>query len=178
MASYIYISPHFTTETFGHNPTRDQKILIFVDRELGWRFNIAEVTEKIPHAGYTVISILFAYFEMFAQYATGVSSENGPTAAFRNGVRFVYPARTFTDEQLNTIYSRVRCGMFHNGYTKFGTLISGDFPEAIATDNDTVRVNPHKLRADLLTHFTQYIATLKDDTKAAKFEKIFDAGTN
>jgi hypothetical protein len=198
----IKISPQFTPETFGPKPTVDQKILVFEDRELGWRLRIAEKVEPIQDAGYAVISILFAYFEMFAQYATGVSSKmspsaafqspsaafqspsaafQSPSAAFRKGVRFVYPARNFTDYQLDTIYDRVRCGMFHNGYTKFGTLISRDFPEAIDIVNDTVRVNPHKLRPDLLTHFTQYIATLKDDTKKderAKFEKIFDAGTN
>ena len=175
------ISPQFTTETFGPNPSLDEKILTFEDRELGWRFKIAEATEKIPHAGYAVISILFAYFEMVAQYSTGVSSDTGSKAAFRAGVRLVYPACGFTDDQLNTIYSRVRCGKFHNGYTKFGTLISGDFPEALTNDNYTVLVNPHKLCSDLLTHFTTYIQTLKDDTKAverANFEKIFDAGTN
>lgn len=175
------ISPKFTTETFGPNPTLDEKILTFEDRELGWRFNIAEATEKIPHAGYAVISILFAYFEMVVQYSTGVSSDLGSKAAFRAGVRLVYPACGFTDDQLNTIYSRVRCGMFHNGYTKFGTLISSEFPEAIAIDNDTVLVNPHKLRPDLLAHFTGYINTLKDATKTverANFEKIFDAGAN
>ena len=176
-----FISPRFTTETFGPYPTLDQKILIFEDRELGWRFNIAEVVEKnSPAGGYAIISILFAYFEMVYQYSTGLSSKNGPGDAFRNGVRLVYPARTFTDEQLKMVYDRVRCGMFHNGYTKFGTLISGGF-SALAIDNDTVLVNPHQLRADLLTHFRQYVATLKDVTNATartKFEMIFDAGFN
>jgi len=176
-----FISPHFTAEMFGPNPTLCQKILIFSDREFGWRFDIAKATEKIPDAGYAVISILFAYFEMIAQYSDGVSSKSGPTKAFCGGVRLVYPTSKLTDTQLDTIYSSVRCGMFHNGYTKFGTLISGDFPIALDVNKDTVLVNPHKLLADLCAHFTQYVAMLTDVTKTterANFEKIFDANTN
>ena len=175
------VSPQFTSKTFGSKPTLDQKILIFENRELGWRFDIAKATEKIPHAGYAVISILFAYFEMIGQYSTGFSSKNDPKVAFREGVSLVYPA-IFTKDQLNTIYDRVRCGMFHNGYTKFGTLIRGD--DTIALDIDkknTVLVNPHKLRADLYMHFIQYVAMLTNVTKTrerANFEKIFDADTN
>jgi len=175
------ISPQFTTETFGPNPTLDHKILIFEDRELGWRFNIAKATEIIPDAGYAVISILFAYFEMVAQYSTGHSSDHKSGIAFREGVRLVYPTRTFESNQLDIIFSRVRCGMFHDGYTKFGTLIGGGFPNALDIDKYTVRVNPHKLRADLYNHFSQYVAMVKDVTRTkerANFEKIFDAGTN
>ena len=175
------ISPQFTTKTFGPNPTLDEKILIFEDRELGWRFNIAKATEIIPDAGYAVISILFAYFEMVAQYSTGHSSEGKSGIAFRNGVRLVYSTRTFGNDQLDTIFSRVRCGMFHDGYTKCGTVIGGGFSDSLDIDKNTVRVNPHKLRADLYTHFTEYVAMVKDVTRTqerAKFEKIFDAGMN
>jgi len=123
---------------------------------------------------------------MIAQYSTGISSDpklnegkSGSTKAFCDGVRLVYPTCKLTDPQLNTIYSRVRCGMFHNGYTKYGTLISGNYPDALNIDKDTVLVNPHKLRADLLEHFKQYVATLKNATKTTErrsFEKIFDGG--
>jgi hypothetical protein len=125
--------------------------------------------------------MVFAYFEMFAQYYSGTGSESGSKIAFRYGVRLVYPASTLADSDLNAIYGRVRCGMYHNGYTKLGTLISRDFVEALAVDNGNVQINPHKLLNDLQQHFTCYVAALKDANNATlrrNFERIFDAGTH
>jgi hypothetical protein len=174
------ISPTYTSETFGVDPTLDEKILIFEDRELGWRFRIAQETEKVTDSGYGLISILFAYFEMFAQYHSGICSENGSKKAFRDGVRLIYPASTLTDDNLDAIYVRVRCGMYHNGYTKFGTLIDGDYPEALDVKNGNVQINPHWLLRDLQNHFTCYLTGLKDPknvTPRSNFERFFDAGT-
>jgi hypothetical protein len=97
----------------------DDKIKIFEDREAGWRFKIASEAEPIPHPGYALVSILF---EMIAQYISGSSSDGQSGTFFRLGVRNVYPASPLSDKEINTIYSRVRCGMFHSGYTTLGTL--------------------------------------------------------
>lgn len=174
------ISPKFTSEIFGPNPDIDAKIRIFEDRELGWRFSIAQQAEKIPHAGYALISMLFAYFEMIAQYSSGTSSDGHSKTFFRSGVRTVYPTSTLTDAELNTIYRRVRCGMYHSGYTKLGPLISGHYPEALSIDGDNARVNPHRLLADLTAHFTAYVASIRDANNVAartNFNRMFDAGT-
>jgi hypothetical protein len=100
----------------------DDKIKIFEDREAGWRFKVASEAEPFPHSGYALVSILFAYFEMIAQYISGSSSDGQSGTFFRLGVRNVYPASPLSDKEIDTIYSRVRCGMFHSGYTKLGTL--------------------------------------------------------
>ncbi len=174
------ISPKFTSETFGENPDIEAKIQIFEDRELGWRFDIAKQAEGIPHAGYGLVSMLFAYFEMIAQYATGTSSDGQSKVFFRSGVRNVYPSSTLTDSQLNTIYSRVRCGMYHSGYTKLGALLSGDYPEALSLDGDNVCVNPHRLLSDLRAHFVNYVAVLRDSSNAtarSNFGRMFETGT-
>jgi hypothetical protein len=175
-----FISPQFTDETFGEHPTLDEKIRIFEDREYGWRLNVAESMDQIAHAGYGIISVLFPYFEMLEQFTTGQTSHNQSRAFFRRGVRRVYPQSQLTDAQLDAIYDRVRCGMYHDGYTRFGTLISGNYPAAIAMEHDTVLINPGRLRYDLVTHFASYIEQLRDTANQAQrtnFEAIFDAGT-
>lgn len=175
-----HISPKFTTATFGASPSLDQKIEVFEDRELGWRFNVAEAMEAIYGAGYAIIAVVFSYFEMFEQYAAGQTSKAGSKVAFRDGYRRIYPSSTLLDAQIDSVYDRVRCGMYHNGYTKFGTMISGDYPEAVTVDSGTVKINPHRLLDDLQTHFGGYIATLKEAANTAEranFEKTFDAGT-
>ena len=175
------ISPNYTSETFGEHPTLDQKILIFEDREIGWRFRIVrETEEKVPDSGYGLISMLFSYFEMLAQYRSGTSSKSDSKNAFSYGVRNVYPTSTLQDADLNDIYDRVRCGMYHNGYTKRGTLLSGDFAEALGVECGNVLIDPHKLLKDLQSNLTCYIASLKDANNAIlrrNFERIFDAGT-
>lgn len=174
-----FISPQFTNETFGDNPTIDQKIDVFEDRVFGWQLNIAEAMDHIPHAGYGIIAALFSYFEMVAQYIAGQSSNGQSGQFFRQGFRDIYPHSPLTNAQIGTIYSRVRCGMYHSGYTKFGTLISGDYPNGVAIQDDTVLVNPHQLRNDLVTHFTSYLHTLRNsESHEARnhFETMFDAG--
>ena len=125
--------------------------------------------------------MLFAYFEMLAQYHSGTSSDRGSKSAFRDGFRLVYLGSIIPDSDLDIIYDRVRCGMYHNGYTKLGALISRDFTEALAVSDGNVLVNPHKLLVDLETHLTSYVAIIQNANNVAlrqNFERIFDGGTH
>ena len=70
--------------------------------------------------------------------------------------------------------------MYHDGYTKFGTLISGTFKPSVCLDSNTVKVNPHTLVDDVACHFDSYIVTLKNSANTnerVKFEATFDHGT-
>ena len=187
------ISPNFDNEKFGDSPNLDQKILIFEDRVLGWHLDIAEAIREqiedpvnagksIQHAGFALLAILFYYFEMIHQYRTGRSSENRSKQAFVEGLEHVLP-NVFDVHQKTTIYKRVRCGMFHNGFVKQGVLISSDYPEAISIaagsrELENVLINPHALCGILRRHFVDYISILKDPVNAeerAKFERMFVA---
>ena len=80
------ISRKYSSDDFGGKPDLDQKILIFEDRVLWWQLEIAEELHRLieapenngktlQHAAFALISILFSYFEMIAQYQKGESSE-------------------------------------------------------------------------------------------------------
>jgi hypothetical protein len=183
----ISISRKYTDSDFGGNPSLDDKITIFEDRVLGWQLDIAEEVRKrientrnhgrpIRHAGFALISILFSYFEMIAQYQQGEESEGSSQQFFKLGIDSVFPGR-FSEEQKRLIYKRIRCGMYHSGLTKKGALISGDYPEPIQIENDLVKVNPHRLSRKLKTHFLDYIERLRKResmTALAHFEQMFD----
>jgi hypothetical protein len=185
-----YVSRKFLNTDFSSPPTLDEKIKVFEDRVLGWQIEIAEeIRSQIEsggengafrHAGYALVTLLFSYFEMIAQYIEGTSSNGGSKATFLRGFCYVFPATSLSSPEIEEVYKRVRCGMYHDGYTKFGTLISGNFSPTVSLENSTVKVNPHTLVDDISAHFVGYIATLNTVTNVAertKFENTFDRGT-
>ncbi len=179
-----FISPTYTTADFP-NPTLDDKVEIFRDRVDGWQIAIAEellrqITNAQPaapmkHAGYCLISITFSYFEMIGQCLGGVTN---PTNDFIRGFRAVYPTTTFPNSDIQILYDRIRCGMFHNGYTKRGVFINGTYSPTFSFDSDkTVLLNPHALVLDIRQHFTGVIVMLLDSTHTTErthFENLFD----
>lgn len=185
-----YVSRKYLNTDFSSPPTLDQKIKVFEDRVLGWQIEIAqEVRNQIDnggeqgafrHAGYALVSLLFSYFEMIAQYMEGASSQGGSKRTFVRGFKYVFPATSLSDDEIEEVYKRVRCGMYHDGYTKFGTLISSEFAPSVSIDTDTVKVNPHTLVDDVANHFAAYVTLLSNPgstTERGHFESTFDRGT-
>jgi hypothetical protein len=184
----IAISPNYTDAHFHGNPSLDEKITIFEDRVLGWQLDIAEELRKrierkdnqgrpIRHGGFALVSILFSYFEMIAQYEKGESSEQGSKKCFGKGLESIFPGE-FSDDQKNLIYRRIRCGMYHNGLIKEGALIDRSYANPIQIENGLVKVNPHKLSLILKAHFRKYIDVLRSPnstTERSNFEKTFSA---
>ncbi|MBI1249029.1 hypothetical protein GC197_14455 [bacterium] len=183
------ISRNYTNKDFGGKPKLDDKILIFEDRVLNWHLNIVELIRNHMeakeqngtdwnHAGFAMLTLLFTYFEMIAQYKQGKSSNKASQKMFCYGVDDVYPGK-FSMAKRKKIYTRVRCGMYHNAFVKKGTLIDGGFTDAIEVENGgNVKINPHVLSPEVKKHFVAYVAELKDEKNKAlrkKFEKVFDA---
>ena len=161
------LSPKYDTNSFGGNPSFEERVEIFRDQVEGWQLDVARHLLK-THAdsGYAALSALVSYFEMIEQHLTGSTSERGSKMYFRNGFRKVYPASTMTDAELDKVYGHVRNGMYHDGFTKVDTLLGEKFPEAVEIDGDCVKVNPHRLEADIRAHFKAYVSALKDPTNA------------
>ena len=169
-----WVSPHFTEADKGSNPSDDDIIVVFADRVDGWQLAIAEELLRqvedppaypaMKHAGYALISVVFSYFEMIGQCVKATGSAPSPTADFVRGFRDVYPATAFTDPEIEVIYDRIRCGMFHNGYTKRGVYIDGDYTQTWDLDkaNNVVKLNPHRLIRDLRAHFTSFVTRLEN----------------
>jgi hypothetical protein len=187
-----HITKDYTSETFGPNPTLDQKIEIFRSRVFGWQIDIAEelerligtVPEKNPlrHAGYALVSILFSYFEMIAQFEGGADSTAQSRSFFERGFRsvFAYPPEcALTSDVIREIYVRVRCGMYHDAWTKHGVFINGSYPFTFRFNGSLVEMNPHRLVRDIKEHFHWYIRNLRDPANTvlrSNFLARFDHG--
>ena len=52
--------------------------------------------------------------------------------------------------------------MFHNGYTKRGVYIDGEYTATFELKNAVVLLNPHRLVRDLRAHFTAFTTRLED----------------
>lgn len=181
------ISKSYTDSYFGPNPTDNQKVEIFRDRVTGWQLDIAKELicqidaagdkDIIRHAGYAVLSILTNYFEMIWQHIVGTSSYRQSCKFFARGFKDVYGATDRTSEIGNITYHRLRCGMYHDGYTHKGVTISQSYPLDFEYDreNDELKVNPHTLVDTLDQHFKAYIKRLQPGTgELRNFLRMFD----
>lgn len=171
-------------------PTLDDKIRIFEDRVLGWQIDVAGAvingtgaTGPIEHSGYAAMSILISYPEMIQQHREGDVSQGSSKATFRRGMADIFRSIDLQNADdvtaLNLFYTSVRCGLYHNGMTKLGVLLSGDFDHPVAVDSSRriVLVNPHRWPGVLQDHFRRFLSELRDPsnmTLRTNFESRFD----
>ena len=184
----MWISKSYTDADFHGNPTPDQKIEIFRDRVMGWQIDIAkEMVRQIEtttrpdvmnHAGYAVLSVLTSYFEMYWQYKQGVSSDHQSAHYFALGFAEVYPTFPMSHADIkDKVYKWLRCGMYHDGFTKRGVTIDSRYTQDCDYDatDDELKINPHSMVATIENRFAGFIATLKVDAAArGRFLRIFD----
>lgn len=151
--------------------------------------------EPIQHAGFATLDILFSYFEMIGKYEAGYADKNKSGHYFIAGVYSVFPnikmppprptpgvqgvVRTLADEVLKLLYDGVRCGLYHAGITNNRILLTGEAQHPLSFDiqNQMLVINPHLLVSALKSHFSSYIARLRDAGNSGlrnNFEKRFD----
>ncbi len=181
---------------FGQNPTIQQKVEIFSDRVLGWQIDVAEEMSRqffeavaasdagrpMRHCGYAVVSVIFSYFETIAQYLQGESSERHSADFFEYGFRSVYPDSRFAYHEVRTVYSHIRCGMYHSGLTCAGVNIYEGHDETFQFDSEGwLLLNPFTLVQDVKQHFQAYVARLRNESGTElrqRFETVFDWGVS
>lgn len=201
----MWISPNYQDTDFTHPWSLDQKIIVFEDKTLGWKLNIAhqimngrprpeggQEWPPIPHAGYAALDIVMSYFEMIAKYVNGYDRNDRCGEFFRRGVLLVFPSlspgqtplelQEMVKEVLDMMYEGVRCGLYHSGVTHGRIILTGDIPTAMGFDphNGTLAVNPLLLIPELTKHFANYIADLRNtehDELRRNFVKRFDYDT-
>jgi len=166
-----WVSPNYTEADKGTNPSESDLVEVFRDRVDGWQLAIAEEMLRqvedsatypaMRHAGYTLISVVFSYFEMVGQII-GRGQQPSPTEDFVRGFKDVYPKTRLTTGEIKIIYGRVRCGMYHDGYTKRGVYISSRYKQTFEMKKGIVLLNPHLLIPDLRTHFGALTLRLED----------------
>jgi hypothetical protein len=163
----------------------DTKILVFEDRVKGWFFGIASSlhtttnTNVSVHSGYVVLQVAVSQVEGIQQYVEGVSSEGKSRETFVRGMKRVFgPEANGHDALLEGFYSRVRCGLFHNGFTSSNVGISWDLPYSIGFGNGGIAINPRLFLVAVEGSFDSYVAELRDPAKQdlrTKFERFWGA---
>lgn len=179
----VLISPNYRLSDFGGIPSIDNKITIFEDRIKGWFLDVAGRVDLLDgnlkefrDQDFAVLAILAVYFEMIAQYHTGMSSNGASQTQFCTGICFVFPDQ-FSDKEQRTIYRSLRCALYHNGLTR-GAVVGRDHQEAFHFENGLVWINPSVLLQEIRKHFTRYITELRNaasTTERQRFLTIYDA---
>jgi hypothetical protein len=183
------------------SPTLEDKVEIFYEQTLGWQLHIADLVANggltfedpnssesyevlsIRHSGFAVLHICFSYFEMVGSLLS--SKPLRPGDAFRVGVKAVPDAidtRHATKKILKKLYSRARCGLYHQGRTRYGVGL-GQPPDgkamAYLAGTDMIGISPERLPRVLKAHLESLRQDLLDPAKAKlreRFEERFDAG--
>jgi hypothetical protein len=166
-------------------------ILIYEDRVKGYFFDQArkllsssnlddETSSGFP--AYTVLMIAISQVEGMQQYREGESSEPDRSRRipprskdfFVRGMTRIFNLASENKEHLEQLYSAVRCGLFHDGFTKGLVYLALDFnnpeyQEALKIEpweynSRKIRfgINPKLFLAEVENDFDKYINDLRD----------------
>jgi len=208
----MWISPSYQDSDFPMPHSIDTKITLFEDRALGWKLDIAdqiingkkqtdgsEERPPIQHSGYSVLDIVFSYFEMIAKYEDGFTKPRDSERYFKLGVYSVFPELnnipmpvtplssvgnvvSLVDHVLDLMYDGIRCGLYHSGITNGKIMLTGEIQTPMAFDlqYQVLIVNPHLLVPKLKTNLKNYVSQLRDVNNTdprTKFEARYDFDT-
>ena len=168
----IIVAPGIKDTDLSQPPTFDQKVRVFHSRMRGWKLDIADAMingykardgsyiHGIPEAGFAALDVMFNYFESVGKYYVGFTGEGEAGKHFKIGLHFVFPnIAQHGDAQgikfvEDTLWTAVRCGIYHAGMTKGNVFITGDIanPIEIPADYKAIAINPHILVKALLAH--------------------------
>ncbi len=119
--------------------------------------------DPLSESAFAILHLCIQYFEMVEQFETGRSSEFNSKKFFVGGFRRVFPTPSFTDLDLESIYSVLRCGMYHSGIPKSRICLDRDLHYAIRFEQGIVSGNPSLFVDALIEHFQRLCSFLRDD---------------
>lgn len=133
----IWISPNHTSSEFGSFLSIEQKIMLYEDQLNGWFLNIADQLKDEVAADFVILLIILSLIEGHSVYLTGEDSYRdsknhfaegfkkiiGPSIAFGNAINEFEKAELLL-AAANTVYEQARCGLFHDGKTRYGIRLS------------------------------------------------------
>ena len=138
----------------------DDKIAIYEREVNDWFLSPAEslLDHNRFENSFVVLMVCMSYFEGVEQYKTGVESNRRSKNCFIDSVKRLYPNQ-FQDNDIGKLYTKSRCGLFHNGMVKGGVIFNNSFLDVIAFENngETIKINPEKLLNDIKRDFAAYI---------------------
>jgi hypothetical protein len=195
------ISAHYTDAKLPAGCPVEDKVDVFEDWMNGWLLLHAhalfdEAYRFRKDAGFAILMLTTAYFEPIESYYTGQSSNHRSKEFFRRGFLRVFSGLSETLRQYgyadpdrvvrdiaDEVYVHLRCGLFHEGGTKYKLLIREDTaPLGCMLDRATghvgsIVIDPGKFLAEVQHHLQTYTGQLHDPSQIDlrhKFEAFFD----
>lgn len=112
---------------------------------------------------FLVLMVCMSYVEGVEQYKTGIDSSRRSKDCFIDSIKRFYPDK-YLDGDIGKLYSKSRCGLFHNGMVKGGVIFNNTFEDVIKFGNngEVIKINPQKLLQDVENDFNRYINELKN----------------
>jgi len=157
----------------------ETRVAIFEDRSVGWFFRVADTIASDGSAGYVILQIAASQIEAIQQFRKGESSKNKSADFFVAGLMETFAeAKPEHAPLLRNFYHAVRCGLFHDGMTRTGVVISQGFEFAFAVvgdqANQQIQINPWRFIAAVRANLNDYVAKLRDPSNV-ELRRAFDA---
>ena len=164
------------------DPTNiDHKIKIYEREVKGWFLGPAKslLNQNSFNNSFLVLMVCMAYLEGVEQYKTGIESNRRSKKCFVDSVKRMYPDK-FRDEDLNKLYIKSRCVLFHNGMVKGGVIFNNLYVDVVRFEQngEVIRINPQKLLRDVENDFDRYISELKNTNNIRRDENSRTAREN
>jgi len=185
--SVVFISPnHVSTDLIGASV--ETKLDVFEDQVRGWLLNhaYALASNSYPaskHAGIPILALCLVYVEAIACFINGQTSDGNSGGFFKDGLIAIFPENSSTLQKYSKdFYRQVRCGLIHQGMTRWRIGISQDAPNAIEIYDpngvfEFAMINPWVFLDRVNQHFTGYAADIRNPANTTlrnNFENWFD----
>lgn len=160
----------------------DDKIKIFERMTTGWFLDVAEELQRSCRQkhiwNFAGLMIAVSYVEATQRYIEGKECKKLKSGLlFSKGISRISGQR-LSEDQLTLIYKHLRCGLFHEGMTKQGILLSNQYPEIFDfSDPDILRVNVDSFITKVKEDFSNYLTLLKNgenEEARKRFDEVFD----
>lgn len=175
-----YHEPVLIDERSGRelNPSKiDDKIYVYQRQVDEWFLKRAARLCQREHNNFIVVMIAISYIEGVEQYRNGRLSNGRSKQYFLDGMKRIFRLNNVTDDQLETMYKHLRCGLFHNGMSGDSVVLNTTLEDAIIFSNrGTIDINPKLFLNFIINDFNQYINELNNQNNTVlrnNFDSMF-----
>jgi len=146
----------------------ETKIDIYKDKINGWFFNYGDNLLNDNNSGFILLQISIGQIEGWQQYKRGESSYGKSAKFFKEGLKEVFDMKNNDhDTELEKFYKEVRCGLFHDGFTKNRVFIDNDFKNPIEFYEDHILISPRKFYKRVKEKINEYINDLSNKNSSS-----------